>query len=80
MADLSREYFRGGNSIIGDNSLIGGGVMNGSISTAPHWGGMKPGPPVAGSYYPYEWKMEEKKQGKQQTRGIGGIVQGICKS
>ena len=44
--------------------------MNGSM---PHWGGMKPGPPVAGSYYPYEWKAEEKKQSKQQSRGVGGI-------
>jgi hypothetical protein len=69
MADSSREYFRGGNSLVGDNHVVIGG-MNG---TGPHWGAMKPGPPVAGSYYPYEWKNEEKKTAvtKQQTRGIG---------
>ena len=61
MADSSREYFRG------DNNLNLGG-MNG---TAPQWGAMKPGPPVTGSYYPYEWKVDDKKQAKQQTRGIG---------
>ena len=29
------------------------------------------GPPVAGSYYPYEWKVDDKKGGKQQARGGG---------
>jgi hypothetical protein len=72
MADSSREYFRGGNNLIGND---GSGGMNGSIANAPHWGAMKPGPPVTGSYYPYEWKVEEnKKQQKQQTRGIGTMA------
>jgi len=67
MADSSREYFRA------DPNLIGG--MNGTITTgAPQWGSMKPGPPVAGSYYPCEWKVEEKKPAsKQLMRGVGGI-------
>ena len=80
MADSSREYFRGGNNLIGNDNNVNnviGGAMNGSISNAPHWGAMKPGPPVTGSYYPYEWKVEENKkqqQNKQQTRGIGTMV------
>ena len=66
MADSSREYFRA------DPNLIGG--MNGTLTTsAPQWGSMKAGPPVAGSYYPCEWKVEEKKPSKQLMRGAGGI-------
>lgn len=42
--------------------------MNGAISSGPHWGGMKAGPPVAGSYYPYEWKVEDKKNKNQQQQ------------
>jgi hypothetical protein len=72
MADSSREYFRGGNSMITDNSLIG---MNGgnatTTTTTTQWGGMKPGAAVAGSYYPFEWKVEDKKPGKQMPRGVG---------
>ena len=70
MADSSREYFRGGNNLIAND-----GSMNGSIN-APHWGAMKPGPPVTGSYYPYEWKVDETKKqpNKQLTRGIGTMA------
>jgi hypothetical protein len=37
-------------------------TMNGAVATAaPQWSTVKPGQPVAGNYYPYEWKVEDKK-------------------
>ena len=76
MADSSREYYRGGNSMINsDASLIAG--MNGGNPTTTNtaqWGGMKSGNPAvsgSGSYYPFEWKVEDKKPPKQMPRGVG---------
>jgi hypothetical protein len=68
MAEGSREYFRGtstANILTTDGSGIS--TINGGPLTTQQWSVVKSGMPIqTTTYYPTEWKVDEKKPMKGQ--------------